>query len=78
MIDFLAGDEQDVTAVLAYRLWEKHRHPLGSFGARLILALDSRVPAISVCPFCARNFVRPFLSRLSNLLDISRRPSAWL
>ena len=69
MIDFLAGDEQDVTAVLPYRLWEKRGHPLGSLGARLILALGSRVPANSLCPFCARNFVRPLLSRLSKLLE---------
>jgi len=29
-IDFIAGDEHEVTAVLAYRLWEKRGCPLGS------------------------------------------------
>ena len=30
MIDFMAGDEHEVTAILAYRLWEKRGRPLGS------------------------------------------------
>ena len=30
MIDFIAGDEHEVTAILAYRLWEKRGRPLGS------------------------------------------------
>ena len=30
MTDFLAGEEHEVTAVLAYRLWEKRGHPFGS------------------------------------------------
>ena len=30
MIDFMAGEEHEVTAVLAYRLWEKRGCPLGS------------------------------------------------
>jgi hypothetical protein len=30
MIDFIAGEEHEVTAVLAYRLWEKRGCPLGS------------------------------------------------
>ena len=30
MIDFIAGDEQEVTAILAYRLREKRGRPLGS------------------------------------------------
>lgn len=30
MIDFIAGDEHEVTAVWAYRLWEKRGRPLGS------------------------------------------------
>ena len=29
-IDFIAGEEHEVTAVLAYRLWEKRGCPLGS------------------------------------------------
>ena len=29
-IDFIAGEEHEVTAVLAYRLWEKRGRPLGS------------------------------------------------
>ena len=30
MIDFIAGEEHEVTAVVAYRLWEKRGCPLGS------------------------------------------------
>jgi len=30
MIEFIAGDEHELTAVLAYRLWEKRGRPLGS------------------------------------------------
>jgi hypothetical protein len=30
IIDFIAGEEHEVTAVLAYRLWEKRGCPLGS------------------------------------------------
>lgn len=30
MIDFIAGEEHEVTAILAYRLWEKRGRPLGS------------------------------------------------
>ena len=30
MIDFIAGEEHEVTAVLAYRLWETRGCPLGS------------------------------------------------
>ena len=30
MIDFIAGDKHEVTAILAYRLWEKRGCPLGS------------------------------------------------
>ena len=30
MMDFLAGEEHEVTAVLAYRLWEKRGCPFGS------------------------------------------------
>jgi len=29
-IDFIAGEEHEVTAVLAYRLWETRGCPLGS------------------------------------------------
>ena len=29
-IDFIAGEEHEVTAVLAYRLWERRGCPLGS------------------------------------------------
>jgi len=29
-IDFIAGEEHEVTAVIAYRLWEKRGCPLGS------------------------------------------------
>jgi hypothetical protein len=29
-IDFIAGEEHEVMAVLAYRLWEKRGCPLGS------------------------------------------------
>jgi len=29
-IDFIAGEEHEVTAVMAYRLWEKRGCPLGS------------------------------------------------
>lgn len=30
MVDFTAGDEHEVTAILAYRLWEKRGRTLGS------------------------------------------------
>lgn len=30
MIDFIAGSEHEVTAILAYRLWEKRGRPVGS------------------------------------------------
>lgn len=29
-IDFIAGEEHEMTAVMAYRLWEKRGCPLGS------------------------------------------------
>ena len=29
-IDFIVGEEHEVTAVMAYRLWEKRGCPLGS------------------------------------------------
>ena len=29
-IDFIAGEEHEVTAILAYRLWEKRGCPFGS------------------------------------------------
>lgn len=47
MIDFIAGDEHEVTAIVAYRLWEKRGRPLGSpdvdwFEAREQLALSRK------------------------------------
>jgi hypothetical protein len=47
MIDFIAGDEHEVTAILAYRLWEKRGRPLGSpvvdwFEAEKQLALSRK------------------------------------
>ena len=47
MIDFIAGDEHEVTAILAYRLWEKRGRPLGSpdvdwFEAKKQLALSRK------------------------------------
>ncbi|HEY6388500.1 MAG TPA: DUF2934 domain-containing protein [Candidatus Acidoferrum sp.] len=30
MIDFIAGEEHEVTAIVAYRLWEKRGRPIGS------------------------------------------------
>ena len=30
MIDFFAGEEHELTAILAYQLWEKRGRPLGS------------------------------------------------
>jgi len=30
VIDFIAGEEHEVTAIVAYRLWEKRGRPTGS------------------------------------------------
>ena len=47
MTDFIAGDEHEVTAILAYRLWEKRGRTLGSpdvdwFEAKKQLALSRK------------------------------------